>query len=200
MDNIETGHRADNPTSDARREANQANAQHHRPPHRRRQGRLQPERPETRPLRQRPHRPAPRGEEFAELLEQHLTSIQPVGVLEHTLLDEMVSATWNLRRSAAWKPNSAAASTRSPPSTTKNCKRNSTASPATTAAWSAPSPRHQATRNAANRTPHRQIMMHKKDHRPLAPGIQRHSQVSTTNRAARASPTSAPCPVTAKSA
>ena len=101
MDHIETDNQpaSDNPTSDARREANQANAQHSTGP-RTEEGKAASSQNArkhglcAKEVILQPHEE----EEFGELLQEHLTTIQPEGVMEHTLLDEMVAATWNLRR------------------------------------------------------------------------------------------------------
>ena len=100
MDHIEKDKPAsDTPTSDARREANQANAQHSTGP-RTEEGKAASSQNARKhglcaqEVILQPHEEP----EFNELLQDHIASLTPVGPMEHTLLDEMVAATWNLRR------------------------------------------------------------------------------------------------------
>ena len=90
MENIE---------NDARREANQANAQHSTGP-RTEEGKAASSQNArkhglcAKEVILQPHEEP----EFNEILQDHIELLGPSGAMEHTLLDEIVAATWNLRR------------------------------------------------------------------------------------------------------
>ena len=100
MDHIDQDKPAsDNQTSDARREANQANAQHSTGPRTEEGKAVSSQNARKHGLCSKdvilqPHEE----EEFSELLQDHIASLTPAGPMEHCLVDEIVAASWNLRR------------------------------------------------------------------------------------------------------